>query len=114
MYSIPARRRPALGQVVQIGALYDARRDSFIPLSLLKTTPPLSSVIVTGDNTSDVEVSFTDTYEEKFNKMNLDPELGASFLSGLVHVDRSGGYLNDLRDTNNTIQASLHYNVSTV
>ncbi|KAI9780418.1 MAG: hypothetical protein M1839_006692 [Geoglossum umbratile] len=114
MFSNPAQRRPALGQVAQIGALYDARRDSFIPLSLLKSTPPLSSVIVTGDNTSDVKASFTDTYEEKFDKMNLDPELGASFLSGLVHVDRSGGYLNDLRDTNNTIQASLHYNVSTV
>src|SRR5436305_960723 len=66
------------------------------------------------DDTRDVKVSFTDTYEGKFNKMNLGPELSASFLSGLVPVDGSGGYLNDLRDTNHIMQASLHYSVSTL
>lgn len=114
MSSTPGKSRPALGQVVALGTLYDARRDVFVPRSLLKATPPPSSVIVTDDYASDIKVSFSDAYDEKFKQMNLDPELSASFLSGLVQVDGSGGYLSDGRDSNHTVQASLHYKTSTV
>lgn len=110
----PGQRRPALGQVWELGSLYDARRDAFVPLSLLKGIPPPSSVIVTDNYSSDVKVSFTDTYDEKFKQMNLDPELSASFLSGLIQVDGSGGYLSDSRDSNQMVHASLHYKASTV
>ncbi|KAH0556291.1 hypothetical protein GP486_005782 [Trichoglossum hirsutum] len=107
-------KRPALGQTATLGALYDARRDAFIPLSLLKG-PPLEAVVMkTEIHTSDVKVSRDDTYEEKFSKMGLNAALGASFLAGLVSVDGSGRYLTDTRDSNLVIQAALHYNVTTV
>ena len=114
MSSTPGKNRPALGQVAKLGTLYDARRDAFLPLSLLKAPPPPSSVIVTDNYASDVKVTFTDTYEEKLKQMNVDPELSASLLSGLVEVDGPGGYLSDVRDSNATVQASLLYKASTV
>lgn len=114
MSSNPGRSRPALGQVVQLGTLYDARRDSFVPLSLLKAPPSPSSIIVTDSYSSDVKISFADTYAEKFKQMDVDPELGASLLSGLAEVDGSGGYLIDARDSNAVVHASLFYKASTV
>src|SRR3981189_476246 len=95
-----AAQRPVLGQWAELGALYDARTDKFVPFSLLKSAPPAAAVRVIGHNTSEVQLSFSDSYAEKFSKMKVGAELSASFLSGLINVDGSGRYLRETRDSN--------------
>ncbi|KAH0565816.1 hypothetical protein GP486_000785 [Trichoglossum hirsutum] len=107
-------KRPALGQVAALGSLYDARSDSFIPFSLLKEAPPATSVETTQKHSTDIKFSRTDTYKEKFDRLDVESELSASFLAGLVKVEGSGRYLTDKRDTNLVMQSSMHYSVTTV
>ncbi|KAF8463715.1 hypothetical protein BDZ91DRAFT_731489 [Kalaharituber pfeilii] len=108
-------KRVALGQVVTLGALYDARRDTFLPgLSLLKGPHPPGSVTTTDIPTSDVKLSMSDSYKAKFDDMGISAELGASFLAGFVSVEGSGRYLADKRDSNHILQQSLFSKITTV
>lgn len=107
-------QRPALGQSAELGALYDARTDTFILPSLLTSSAPASSVSVTDNHTSEVKISTSDTYSEKLSKMNMNAELSASFLSGMVTVGGSGRFLTDTLESNRILQASLHYSITTV
>ena len=107
-------KRPALGQMASLGTFYDARSDTFIPLSLLKTSPPAAAVTTIDMHKIDVKYSSTDTYKDKFERMGVNAELGASFLAGLVDVEGSGRYLADKRESNLVTQASLHYDITTV
>ncbi|KAI1496342.1 hypothetical protein F5X99DRAFT_75594 [Biscogniauxia marginata] len=110
----PLLNRPALGQTAALGSLYDARTDSFIPISLLKIPLPKGVVDTTQKHSTDIKVNKTDTYKEKFDTFGIDGELGASFLAGLVKVGGAGRYLSDKRDTNLAMHSSLYYNVTTV
>ncbi|PMD45744.1 hypothetical protein L207DRAFT_630143 [Hyaloscypha variabilis F] len=105
--------RKALGQIAALGALYDARNDSFIPgLSVLSTIPP-GAVTITDNHTSDVQLCLSDTFKEKFEKMDITAELTASVLAGLVTVTGSGNYLNDKRGNSHNVQQSLLYKITT-
>lgn len=106
--------RPALGQTADLGTLYDARSDKFIPLSLLKVSPPAAAIKKTDINTSDFKVSKSETYREKLKNLSLGAELGASFLASMVAVEGSGSYLTDTRDSNRVMETSLHCNIATV
>jgi predicted GTPase len=107
-------KRAALGQMAPLGSLYDGRTDSFISLSLLRTTTPPSAVDTMENHSTDIKFSKTDTYKEKFDRMGVSAGLSASFLAGLVSVEGSGRYLTDRRDTNLLMQASMHYNITTM
>lgn len=80
-------KRPALGQIAALGSLYDARSDTFISLSLLKEAPPATSVETTQKHSTDIKFSRTDTYKEKFDRLEVEAALSASFLAGLVKVE---------------------------
>jgi hypothetical protein len=107
-------QRPALGQVAGLGSLYDARTDNFVSLSLLKGSIPESAISRTQNHNTQFDYSESDSFQEKFSKMDVNAELRASFLCGLVKVEGSGVYLNESRDTNRVMQASLHYKITTV
>jgi hypothetical protein len=107
-------KRPALGQIAALGTLYDARSDTFVPLSLLNSSPPAAAVDKTEKHSTDVKISKTDTYKEKFARMGVDAELSASFLAGLVNVGGSGQYLADRRESGSVMLASMHYSITTV
>lgn len=107
-------QRPALGQVVAIGTFYDARNDSFQPLSLLNRELPLDGILRTSVQNKVVQVSYVDSYEEKFGKMAVGTELGGSILAGLVNPGGAGRYLGETRETNETLQAALHHQITTV
>ncbi|KAA8896253.1 hypothetical protein FN846DRAFT_921745 [Sphaerosporella brunnea] len=106
--------RPALGQVASLGTLYDARTDAFVPISLLNARIPDSAITRTDNHTTTFDYSESDSFKEKFSKMGFNAELKASFLGGLVSVEGSGSYLNESRDTNRVLQASMHYKITTV
>lgn len=106
--------RPALGQVASLGALYDARTDTFVPISLLNAPIPDSAITRTDNHTIKFDYSECDSFKEKFDKLGLSAELKASFLGGMVNVDGSGSFLNETRDTNKFMQSSLYYRTTTV
>ena len=114
MFSNLSTKRPSLGQIAELGDLYDARTDSFLSLSALNASPPPSTLSRIDNPSSELEFTNKDTYAEKFNKMKLNAELGASFLCGFVSVNGSGRYLSETRTSSRIMQVSCLYNVTTV
>ncbi|KAJ4243537.1 hypothetical protein NW757_011176 [Fusarium falciforme] len=110
----PILKRPALGQVSALGSLYDARSDTFLPLSLFDEPLPPDAVAITQHQSPDAKVVNGDTFAEKFDACGIDGELAVSVLAGLAKVEGSGLYLSDKRDTNHAVQSSLHYDFITV
>ncbi|EPE30994.1 P-loop containing nucleoside triphosphate hydrolase [Glarea lozoyensis ATCC 20868] len=112
--SSPMTQRTALGQNATIGALYDARRDEFLPRTLFNSSLPDDAVLMGGATKTTVHLSNMDTYKEKFDDLGITSELAASILSGIVVVGGSGHYLTEQRMSNNTLQAAINFKVSTV
>ncbi|KAK4448723.1 p-loop containing nucleoside triphosphate hydrolase [Podospora aff. communis PSN243] len=113
--------RPALGQVIQIGKLYDSRTDSFLPSSVFTSSPPPDDVLVrtpvTAAAGTTIRTVSSDTYKDKFELLGVHPDLGASILGYLVELDGrsgSGAYLSRRRATNRVAQAALLYRLLTV
>ncbi|EAQ87497.1 hypothetical protein CHGG_04116 [Chaetomium globosum CBS 148.51] len=107
--------RPALGQAAQLGALYDARSDTFVsqPRSLFKQWPPADAVDIRLCRSTDVRTVEVRTFKERCAQLEVDVELGGSILAGLVPVGGCARYL----ASPNTIRGahtSLRYNVTTV
>jgi len=86
-------KRPSLGQAASLGTLYGGRSDTFGPLSLLRKQPPDGAISKTDIPSSNVKYCRFDTYKEKFNHLDIGPQLSASFLVGFLNVDGSGRYL---------------------
>lgn len=107
-------KRPALGQSASLGRLYDARNDTFLPLSVLRKSLPAHAIIKTDTPSSEIKYCRTDSFKDKFNQLDISPDLGASFLAGFFTVDGSGRYLYSQRESELTVHASLVYNVTTV
>lgn len=104
-------QRPALGQIASIGSFYNARNDSFLPLSLLNQNLPSDGLVRTRVEETVVNVSYDDSFEAKFDRMGIGAELGGSILAGLV--DLSGScYLGETRESNQIFQAALHYKMT--
>src|SRR5437667_4516128 len=80
----------------------------------LLTNAGSDTFILTDNHTREVELSISDSYKRKFNEMNLNAELSASFLSGIVIVSASAQYLTDTRHSNASLQTSPHFNIITV
>jgi len=104
--------RPALGQVVSLGHLYDARTDSFLD-SLFKADIPENAVQRKDKPDTSMVISKTDTYKEKFKTLEMDSGLGASFLAGLVDVSGSGSILKETSGNSLSTQMSLIYKITT-
>lgn len=114
MSTPPTLVRPALGEAACLGALYDARTDSFVQLSALKNRPPPKAITTTDNHDSDIKYTSQDSFKDRLSNLGIGAQLGASFLAGLVAVDGSGKYLLERRDTNLVAQRSLIYNIKTV
>jgi hypothetical protein len=61
-----------------------------------------------------VNVSYIDSYEEKFDRLGVGAELGGSILAGLVNPSGSGCYLGEPRESNQSLQAALHHKITTL
>ncbi|KAK4150085.1 hypothetical protein C8A00DRAFT_37318 [Chaetomidium leptoderma] len=85
--------RPALGQTAQLGALYDARSDTFIRRSLFKDAIPEGSVNMKHLNSTTVSNGDARTFKDKCNQLGIDAELGASILANLVPAEGCAQYL---------------------
>ncbi|CAJ0552407.1 Ff.00g063860.m01.CDS01 [Fusarium sp. VM40] len=105
----PVLQRPALGQVATLGSLYDARSDTFLPLSFFNKPLPVDAVKSTKCSSPETRIISGDTLKDKFDACGIDGELGVSVLAGLAKVEGSGLYLSHELDTNYAVQGSLLY-----
>lgn len=117
-----AKPRPALGEVAEIGTLYDAATDSFLA-SIFGSRPCPDEALIRQPSaaTTAIHTIATDTYKDKFGLLSLSPDLGASVLGGLASLDSRSGilsgsrtYLARQRTTNADAQAALVYRLLTV
>ncbi|KAH8669776.1 hypothetical protein BGZ60DRAFT_538625 [Tricladium varicosporioides] len=107
-------QRPALGQKASIGTFYDARTDVFLPRSLFNKELPTAGVLTSKSEKKLVQVSYVDSYGDKFDKLGVGNELGASILAGMVNPSGSGRYLDEVCDSRQTLHAALHHKMTTV
>ncbi|KAK4446375.1 hypothetical protein QBC34DRAFT_356708 [Podospora aff. communis PSN243] len=90
------KHRPALGQVVQIGTLYDAVTDSFLPESLFDTGSYRTHRDVIQSRYSSIPKEtrtiepVANAYADKFKLLGIPLDLGASIIAGLLDLDGAG------------------------
>lgn len=104
--------RPALGDEVPVGALYDARNDTFYPVP--SEDLPENIIDIKPIGKSAARLSKATTIRDKIAALGITPELGASILAGLAPAEVYAPYLNYRNGYRpNTAQASLHYIIMT-
>lgn len=97
----------ALGRVALMGELYDARKDSFLGLSLLQSKLPPEFIDSTENRHSDVKYLMENTLEEKMSVLDVKAEAKLSILWGLIQITGSGKYFNDKKHTSQSVKVSL-------
>ncbi|KKK14299.1 hypothetical protein ARAM_000797 [Aspergillus rambellii] len=106
-------KRLALGQPASIGALYDARKDTFLNESLLCGEIPQNAIVSTAINRAETTLVRSGNVREKFEKLDVAGELGASLLAGLVAPRGSARYLSQQGDSLPTAQRAVIHTIST-
>jgi len=105
--------REALGHIASLGDLYDARTDNFLKTSIFNQKIPDAAIALIDNNFSDIRFDISDTYSEKFSKMNVTAELQVSVLAELFSLEGSGRYLNDKKTSARMAKSTLLYNIKT-
>ncbi|XP_073346170.1 stonustoxin subunit alpha-like [Pagrus major] len=104
----------ALGRPFTLGMLYDARKDELIPgLTLWDQKTLKEKTVETSQQTSNFEVSASDSIESKSSLLDIEASLKASFLCGLVEVGGSAKYLNDTKKFKNQSRVTCQYKATT-
>ncbi|KAK0641353.1 hypothetical protein B0T16DRAFT_419696 [Cercophora newfieldiana] len=107
-------KRPALGQAVGLGTLYDARSDTFVRTSLFSDGAPADAVDAKDARLTSMQLHNGSTLKEKFGHLSVSPELGMSILAGLVPVNGYGRYLNATQGAvSRRVPSSIHYTRTT-
>lgn len=114
MLSNLSKQHPSLGQVADLGDIYDAMTDSFVSLSVLNSWPSPSEVRPVQNLTTELECFSSNIYGEKFSKLKVNAELGPSVLSGMASVGGSGRFLTKTRSSSQERQISWICNIITV
>ncbi|XP_035382086.1 verrucotoxin subunit beta-like isoform X2 [Electrophorus electricus] len=105
---------PCLGRPFQLGMLYDMRRDCLVPgLTLWDNDEVQKHKNVIPKQFTQMEVSASDSLEDKAASMNICGSLKLSVLSGKVNVEGSAKYFNDNKKSTKQSRITLKYHVST-
>ncbi|KAJ4107913.1 hypothetical protein NW760_008761 [Fusarium oxysporum] len=98
--------RPALGQQVTIGTLYDARVDQFLQSSILPPNLPrgivLRGILPPSDQLQNWMAEGSG-HASRFRAMRVDDNLAASILSGSIDLEGSANFLKDSTVDENTL-----------
>ncbi|XP_016117992.1 uncharacterized protein [Sinocyclocheilus grahami] len=94
----------------QLGMLYDCRSDALIPgITLWDSEMLQKNINVRLQPNTDFKIIASDSSEEKVEALSVSASLEASFLSGLVSVKGSAGFLNDKKKSKHQSRVTLHY-----
>lgn len=109
----PTITRAALGRIASLGDIYDARKDDFIRIPIFKKKIPTECLTSTDNHFADIVFIHSDTFTEKFTKLDVKAELQVSVLCGLLTLEGAGCYLNDEKTSARSVKSSLLYNLKT-
>jgi len=102
-------KRPALGQAVGLGALYDVRTDTFTRKSLFTDGPPDGAVDIKKIMVTNLQLHRGSSLKDRFSHLGVGLDLGVSFLAGLIPVNGYGHYLNDSQSNDQRhLPSSIH------
>merc|ERR1719427_1677160 len=86
----------ALGRNFQLGSFYDARTNMFFPESSFWTRTTIDdNKSQTNKFETKAEFNSDQRTLSKTSHMDISASLSMDFMSGMVHVSGSAGYLND-------------------
>ncbi len=109
----PTITRAALGRIASLGDIYDARKDDFVRIPIFKKKIPSDAVTSTDNHFADIVFIHSDTFSEKFSKLDVKAELQVSVLCGLLTLEGAGCYLSDEKTSARSVKSSLLYNLKT-
>jgi predicted GTPase len=104
--------RPGIGQVGDLGGLYDTTRDAFLPKHVQSNALPAEAIQSTASDKSTFTVRRHNAFKDRCKALGVGPDLCASILAGFVNLTRSGRVLSDHDGAANTI-TSLYYTIHT-
>jgi len=102
-----------LGRNIQLGSLYDARTNIFFPEASFWDKNQIRESMVEHDK-FDVNLELTANKRtlDKTNHFDISASLTLDFMSGMVHVSGSGGYLKDDVTSENEVNVELNYHTT--
>ena len=104
---------PALGRSISLGSLYDARSEKFTMTSILNRKN-IDEVIELKDATATYcDFVSSDSYDEKFQNLNINGALKLSFLSDSITGTVKLEFLNNEKKTNKVVKSTLFFKVRT-
>ncbi|PKY47585.1 hypothetical protein RhiirA4_522900 [Rhizophagus irregularis] len=114
MASTKTITRKSLGRGAFIGSLYNAANDKFCGTTIFKSKYPDDSINKINIPHTEILYEYENTYKEKFNKLDVGAELKLSVLTGLIPLEGSGKYLNDVKNSLKSVKGTLIYKITTV
>ncbi|XP_063960606.1 uncharacterized protein LOC129268408 [Lytechinus pictus] len=106
--------RASLGREAQLGDLYDIRTEKFLNESLFISKLEEEMVETMDIAETEIEMTISDSLEEKCKILDVEDELQLSVAVGMVELSGSGAFLGDERNSAMTQSKSLIYKLSTV
>ncbi|XP_036438396.1 verrucotoxin subunit beta-like [Colossoma macropomum] len=104
----------AVGRHLHLGMMYDCRNDSFVPGVYLWDMESIEKNKVVAERPQTfVNISLSDSLEEKMKLLNISSSLSASVHAGLVKMGGSSTYLNDRSSSTRECRATIQYSVMT-
>jgi hypothetical protein len=107
--------RAALGRNEYLGALYDARHDTFCGIGILQNSKLEASGIVSTIDNANTQIKFitSDSYSDKFNSLEVDAHLAVSAMAGFFKMEGSAKYMNSKKQSKQSAEAALVYKTLT-
>ena len=105
----------AIGRNAQLGSLYDAYNEKFVKgLTLINITElPANTVTSTDISRTVYKYIYTDSLNEKFENLEIQAELKASIMAGLLEIGGSAKYMSNAKQTHNSVKCTFIYNIRT-
>ncbi|KAK7959904.1 uncharacterized protein PG986_004758 [Apiospora aurea] len=105
--------RPALGQVTDLGTLYNAHKDIFVDASIIQGDPTPAAISVQKIGAHSAQILATATAQDKLSIFGVDNELAASLFAGSVPTSGSSLYLHYPQQKESAIEGAVHYEIQT-
>ena len=108
--------REALGRLYGLGALYNARTETFCGVSIFGEQLPSDSPAIsrTDNHQSHISVITENSLNEKFKKLNVSADLQLSILAGMCELGGSAKYISKKKTSFKSVENTMIYNIKTV
>ncbi|XP_061567704.1 neoverrucotoxin subunit alpha-like isoform X2 [Cololabis saira] len=105
----------SLGRPFTLGMLYNAQRQKLLPGVTLWDEKTLKEKIIQNpQHSSQFQIASSDSFKDKSSLLDVDASLKASFMSGLIEVNGSAKYLNDVKKSHRQGRVTCQYKATTV